>query len=218
MPEKPIIPLFPLPLVVCPDEQLPLHIFEERYKEMVAFCRAGDDRGMPIPFGVSLAYNNKLYNIGCAVRLEETVNEYEDGRLDIITLGETRYKMGEVIRDKSYLQASVIYFDDDDTEPVDMALRQKALTLHLKLVELVKGKTDVEGYEPTERASFRIAHSAGLDVMQKQRLLEMTSENERLKEIVAHFERVIPDIERTEEIKRRVLSNGHFKNLRSMDF
>lgn len=217
MAEKTIIPLFPLPLVVCPSEPLPLHIFEERYKAMIAYCRSGMEQGQSKPFGVSLAYNNKLYQIGCAVELDEIVREYEDGRLDIITTGVMRYRMFEIYKDKPYMQAAVEYFDDDDLS-INPSLRQRAITLHLKLMELINGETTVEDYDSDERASFRIAHNAGFDVLQKQKLLEMTSENARLEFIVEHFERVIPEIERAEEIKRRVRSNGHFKNLRSMDF
>ncbi|MGQ9805119.1 MAG: LON peptidase substrate-binding domain-containing protein [Chlorobiales bacterium] len=217
MADKNIIPLFPLPLVVCPSETLPLHIFEERYKAMIAYCRSGLEYGRGKPFGVSLAYNNKLYSVGCTVDLEEIVNEYADGRLDIITTGAMRYRMLEIYKDKPYMQASVEFFDDDDVV-LDTSLRQRAITLHLKLMELINGETTVQEYDSDERASFRIAHNAGFDVLQKQKLLEMTSENARLEFIVEHFERIIPEIERAEEIKRRVRSNGHFKNLRSLDF
>lgn len=217
MSDKQIIPLFPLPLVVCPGETLPLHIFEDRYKQMISFCRGQDENAQPSPFGVSLAYNNKLYGVGCSVQIEEIVKEYGDGRLDITTIGLTRYKMLEVYKDLPYIRASVEYFDDDDPEPVDVMLRERAVTLHQRLNELVKGETLQEDYARSERASFQISHSAGFDVVQKQRILEMTSENKRLQAIIDHFERVIPDIEKAEEIKRRVLSNGHFKNLRSFD-
>ncbi|KER09587.1 MAG: hypothetical protein HY22_10860 [[Candidatus Thermochlorobacteriaceae] bacterium GBChlB] len=217
MSEKTIIPLFPLPLVVCPDETLPLHIFEERYKAMIAFCRPAAAGGAPKPFGVSLAYNNKLYPIGCTVLIEEIVNEYEDGRLDIITVGAMRYKMLETYKDKPYMRAAVEFFDDDG-EATDNNLRQKAIALHLKFIELLNGETTVEEYDADERVSFRIAHSAGFDVIQKQKVLEMTNENARLELLIEHFEKNIPEIERTEEIKRRVRSNGHFKNLRSLDF
>jgi Lon protease-like protein len=217
MAEKTIIPLFPLPLVVCPTEPLPLHIFEERYKAMIAACRSLDGVNRSKPFGVSLAYNNKLYPVGCTVEIDEIVNEYDDGRLDIITSGVTRYRMSELYKEKPYMQAAVEFFDDEDSG-VDFGLRQRAVALHLKLNELVSGELTIEDMDETDRASFRIVHSAGFDVQQKQKLLEMTSENERLEYIVEHFERVIPEIEHAEEIKRRVRSNGHFKNLRSLDF
>lgn len=217
MSESQIIPLFPLPLVVCPGESLPLHIFEDRYKQMIAFCRGQNETGEPSPFGVSLAYNNKLYNIGCTVRIENIVKEYGDGRLDISTTGQTRYRMLEVHKDLPYIRASVEFFDDDDPEPVDIMLRERAIALHQRLNELVKGEVMQEDYAHAALPSFLIAHSAGFDVVQKQRILEMTSENQRLQAIIAHFERVIPDIEKAEEIKRRILSNGHFKNLRSFD-
>lgn len=211
MAEKSTIPIFPLPLVVCPEETLPLHIFEERYKAMIAYCRSENK-----PFGVSLAYNNKLYPIGCAVELEEIVTEYPDGRMDIITIGVMRYKMLETYKDKPYMRAAVEFFDDDG-EPTDPSLRQRVITLHLKFIELLQGETTIEDYDLNERVSFRVAQSAGFDVLQKQKVLEMTNENKRLELLIEHFEKIIPDIERTEEIKRRVRSNGHFKNLRSFD-
>ncbi|NTW48330.1 MAG: ATP-dependent protease [Chlorobiales bacterium] len=217
MSDKQIIPLFPLPLVVCPGELLPLHIFEDRYKQMIAFCRGQNEDKQTSPFGVSLAYNNKLYNIGCSVRIEEIVKEYGDGRLDITTVGLMRYKMLEIYKDLPYIRASVEFFDDDDPEPFDLMLRERAIALHQRLNELVKGEAIQDDFAHSEQTSFQITHSAGFDVVQKQRILEMTSENQRLHAIVTHFERVIPDIEKAEEIKRRVLSNGHFKNLRSSD-
>lgn len=190
---------------------MPLHIFEERYKAMIAYCRSENK-----PFGVSLAYNNKLYPIGCAVELEEIVTEYPDGRMDIITIGVMRYKMLETYKDKPYMRAAVEFFDDDG-EPTDPSLRQRVITLHLKFIELLQGETTIEDYDLNERVSFRVAQSAGFDVLQKQKVLEMTNENKRLELLIEHFEKIIPDIERTEEIKRRVRSNGHFKNLRSFD-
>jgi Lon protease-like protein len=217
MSDKQIIPLFPLPLVVCPGELLPLHIFEDRYKQMIAFCRGQNEDKQTSSFGVSLAYNNKLYNIGCSVRIEEIVKEYGDGRLDITTVGLMRYKMLEIYKDLPYIRASVEFFDDDDPEPFDLMLRERAIALHQRLNELVKGEAIQDDFAHSEQTSFQITHSAGFDVVQKQRILEMTSENQRLHAIVTHFERVIPDIEKAEEIKRRVLSNGHFKNLRSSD-
>jgi Lon protease-like protein len=217
MSDQQIIPLFPLPLVVCPGELLPLHIFEDRYKQMISFCRGQNENGQTSAFGVSLAYNNKLYNIGCSVQIEEIVKEYADGRLDITTLGLTRYKMLEVYKDLPYVRASVEYFDDDELEAVDPMLHERAIALHQRLSELVKGETTESINLYSERASFQIAHSAGFDVVQKQRIMEMTGENQRLQAIITHFERIIPDIEKAEEIKRRVLSNGHFKNLRSFD-
>jgi len=217
MPELHLIPLFPLPVVVCPTEPLPLHIFEDRYKQMIADCRREMLGDKPLPFGVSLAYNNKLYTIGCSVEIAEVVNEYPDGQLDIITTGLTRYKMIETYRDRAYMRAQVEYFEDDDHH-VDLLQRERAITLHMKFRELIQGETFVEEYEETDSVSFRIAHSSGFDVLQKQKLLEMRSETERLLFIISYFEKAIPEIERSEEIKRRVRSNGHFKNFDSPNF
>ncbi len=216
MSDKTIIPLFPLPLVVCPGESLPLHIFEERYKEMIAYCRGNESQPASL-FGVSLAYNNKLYSIGCAVKIENIVKEYSDGRLDVINIGMKRYKMNEIYKDKSYVRASIDYFEDDESVDIDPLLVEKAINLHKKLNELIKGEAESQVIPEGQEVSFFLAHSAGFDVLQKQQVIEMLSENKRLEFLIEHFEKVIPEIERTEEIKRRVLSNGHFKNLRSSD-
>ncbi|ACF12727.1 peptidase S16 lon domain protein [Chloroherpeton thalassium ATCC 35110] len=222
MSQKHIIPLFPLPLVVCPDEKLPLHIFEERYKAMIAYCLGTETvenekgRGEGI-FGVSLAYNNKLYSVGCAVKIEEIVKKYDDGRMDIVTVGLKRYRMLELDKESSYIRAEIEYFGDEEADPADVIQRERAIAMHSRLSELVKGQPQQDVFSFNGDVSFKIAHSAGLDVLQKQKILEMTSENARLQALIAHFEKVIPDIEKAEEIKRRVLSNGHFKNLRSFD-
>lgn len=217
MSDKTILPLFPLPLVVCPGESLPLHIFEERYKEMIAFCRSSESQ-LESQFGVSLAYNNKLYSIGCSVRIEDIVKEYSDGRLDIINIGVKRYKMVEIFKDKSYVRASIEFFDDEDEDALaDSSLVQNAILLHKKLNEIIKGEGKVVEIPSGQKISFALAHSSGLDVLQKQRVIEMISETKRLEFLVEHYEKVLPEIERTEEIKRRILSNGHFKNFRSPD-
>jgi Lon protease-like protein len=206
------IPLFPLPLVVCPTEELPLHIFEERYKTMIADCTASD-----VGFGVSLIYNNKFYPTGCLCNIEEIVKTYEDGQMDIQTFGYRRYNVRATYKDKPYMTGEVEFFDDPPEMPAT-GLRDKAVTLHIKLIEIIKGRTEISGYESVKQVSFQIAHNAGLDVFQKQKLIETRSENSRLKQLIEHFEKIIPDIEKAEEIKRRVNSNGHFKNLRSTDF
>ena len=119
-----VIPLFPLPLVVLPGEIVPLHVFEERYKAMIADCRAGS--GPARPFGIALARGKEVHAAGCTVSIVEVMREYEDGRLDIVTVGQTRFRVRELFRDRPYHTAEVEYFGDRD-EPVDAALRRRAI-------------------------------------------------------------------------------------------
>ncbi|HEY1493608.1 MAG TPA: LON peptidase substrate-binding domain-containing protein, partial [Candidatus Solibacter sp.] len=104
-----LIPLFPLQLVVFPRTQLPLHIFEERYKEMV-----GNAIRDSTEFGVVLAKEEGIVNAGCTVLVDKVLEMYPDGRMDIMTRGQQRFEIVRLIEEKDYLQAEVTYFDDED--------------------------------------------------------------------------------------------------------
>ena len=103
------IPLFPLGVVLLPDMQLPLHIFEERYKRMIADCLAED-----IPFGIVLFDGQSIRAVGCLARITEVMERYDDGRLDIMTRGEERFVIQELIEDRAYMEARVFFFDDTE--------------------------------------------------------------------------------------------------------
>ena len=107
------IPLFPLGVVLLPRMPLPLHIFEERYKEMVARCL--DEN---LPFGVVYASGSRFQSNGCSARIERVLKEYDDGRSDILTLGEHRFTVDQVHEHRSYFEADVSFFED---EPLDGA-------------------------------------------------------------------------------------------------
>ena len=101
------IPLFPLGVVLVPDSQLPLHIFEERYKLMINMCL--DEKKV---FGIVYFNGNEVSNIGCTARILKVQKRYADGRMDIITCGDRRFLIHELIDEKAYLQAGIEYFDD----------------------------------------------------------------------------------------------------------
>ncbi len=117
-----LIPLFPLQLVVFPRTNLPLHIFEERYKEMTGRVMRENSQ-----FGVVLAKQEGIVNAGCTVSVEKLMHVYPDGRMDLLTRGQTRFQIAELNEEKSYLQAEVAYFDDDDPTPAPPELRRRAL-------------------------------------------------------------------------------------------
>jgi len=121
MPSR-LVPLFPLQVVVFPRTDLALHIYEDRYKAMVGEAvRDGSE------FGVVLAQQDGIVNIGCTVVVERVVHTYPDGRLDILTRGRRRFEIVALNEEKSYLQGEPAFFDDDDLSPVPPDLRERCL-------------------------------------------------------------------------------------------
>ena len=200
------LPLFPLGLVLYPHERLPLHIFEERYKDLSRYCLEHD-----APFGIVFADGGELATIGCTARIQEVVNRYDDGRLDIVVEGEQRFHLGQLYDRESYITADVELLEDEAAE-IDMALKERVITQHMKLLELAGRTVRPTLYEGVAHLSFVLAQNAGLDTPQKQKVLELNSENDRIRYLIDHFEGLIPRVEQREDVRRRIRSNGHFKD------
>jgi len=200
------LPLFPLDLVFYPDERLPLHIFEQRYKDLTRYCLDHD-----AAFGIVRTEGDDFAAVGTTARIHEVVNRYEDGRLDIVVHGEQRFRLQEVYDEKSYYTADATIVEDED-DTADPSLRERVITQHMKLLELAGRTVRPDLYDGVESLSFTLAQNAALDDDQKQELLERTSESDRIQFLVAHFETLIPRLERESDAKRRIRSNGHFKD------
>lgn len=200
------LPLFPLGLVLYPHERLPLHIFEGRYKDLSRYCLEND-----APFGIVFADEGELAAIGCTARIQDVVNRYDDGRLDIVVEGEQRFYINEIYDRESYITADVELLNDETTE-VDVALKERVITQHMKLLELAGRTVRPTLYEDVAQLSYVLAQNAGLDTPQKQRVLELGGEKERIQYLVDHFESLIPRVEQREDVRRRIRSNGHFKD------
>ncbi len=201
------LPLFPLGLVLYPDEQLPLHIFEERYKDLTAYCLEHD-----VPFGIVRFDSGRLAEVGTTARIERVANRYDDGRLDIIVRGEERFRLDTVHERKSYMTADVDLFDDEVPVEAEADLRERVITQHMKLLELAGRTVRPDLYVDVDRLSFVLAQNAGLSGDQKQELLEIDREAERIEYLIEHFESLIPRIEQKEDFRRKIRSNGHFKD------
>jgi len=200
------LPLFPLSLVLYPGEQLSLHIFEERYKDLTAYCLEHD-----VPFGIVRVEDEEWADVGTTARIEQVAKRYEDGRADIIVQGEERFRIQDVHERFSYYTADVALLEDEDTS-IDLELKERVITQHMKLLELAGRTVRPDLYEDVDRLSFVLAQNGALDGSQKQELLEHTTENERIRYLIHHFESVIPRIEQQEGVQRRIRSNGHFKD------
>ena len=210
MPDS-IIPLFPLSIVVFPEQAVPLHIFEERYKAMIADCRNAEIGGAASPFGISLQGEASVHQVGCSVLLHQVLREYEDGRLDIIGVGSRRYRCLEVFEDKPYYTAAVEFFEDEPEEPQpDLAENTQAM-----FVELLAALQE-HGERPTPEeippGSFQLSTRIALTAAQKQQLLEITSENRRLEVLTGHLENLIPAVHEHQENLRKVRANGRPKS------
>lgn len=200
------LPLFPLNLVLYPGERLPLHIFEDRYKELTTYCLDHD-----VPFGVIRTDGETMADVGTTARIQEVGTRYEDGRMDIVVEGEERFRLLELHEQKSYYTADVELLEDPE-ENVDLSLKERVITQHMKLLELAGRTVRPDLYENVSTLSYVLAQNAALEEEQKQELLELSSENERIRYLVRHFETLIPRVELEEDVQRRIRSNGHFKD------
>jgi Lon protease-like protein len=197
-----LLPLFPLRLVLLPGASLPLHIFEDRYKEMI-----GEALKNSTEFGVVQAGDKGILNIGCTATVSEVVNRYDDGRLDIVTVGRRRFEIFMLDEEKSYLRGAVTFFDDDDdAEPAPVELKAVALA---GLKVLSGGQESVEPQDYADpRISFKVGHLIA-DLPFRQMLLGLRSETDRLKQIASYLPEYLAKLKRVEHVKKVAPTNGH---------
>lgn len=207
------IPLFPLPLVVFPQQALPLHIFEPRYRQLLADIRRDKEDGQEPLIGICLGQDSAVHaDVGCAVSLDKVLNEYADGRADIVTLGRRRFRLGQITHERAYLMVEVEYLEDTQSED-DPELLLRAQRGYARLLELAQEESGMRFEGTPPQNAFQIAQSAALRLEAKQQVLEMTSEKERLQELCRHFDELVPHLESRRAAKLKVHSNGHAKKL-----
>jgi Lon protease-like protein len=207
------IPIFPLALVVFPGEPLHLHIFEERYKQLINDCFA-----LKKPFGIPSVIGDKMQELGTVVEITEISKVYEDGKMDIKTKGIKVFKTLELIRelpDKLYSGAIVTYtgnvMDGEKKVMQDILLRIR------KIHEQIGASKDFK--KPDEELiSFDIAHHIGLTTEEEYMMLEYHQEMHRLEYIKRHLKKVMGVMDEVENMKTKIRMNGHFKNLEGFDF
>jgi Lon protease-like protein len=190
-----LLPIFPLELVLLPGVPLPLHIFEPRYKEMIAECLEKKK-----PFGVVRASSEGVAEIGCTAEIVSVLKKYDDGRMDIMARGVERFEVIEVSQERSFLQAEIVVLEDEDknedrtSRPAAEVLAQ-AVRLHAEIAKLT-------GAEPTGpddhgcNLSYLLAGSLPLDLDFKQSLLTCRSEAKRLQAVVGYLVGFVPALRR----------------------
>ncbi len=197
-----LLPLFPLQLVAFPGSAIPLHIFEERYKEMV-----GEAEARGAEFGIVLAREGGIVNAGCTVVVEKVLRRYPDGRFDLIARGRRRFEIVSLDQEKDYLRGEVRYFEDEVEEPVSAELRQRAGEAFARIQ---KALSDAKAADPDMNhplLSFQLAQMVeDLDfqnMMQRSR-----SEAERLRMFAEFAEGYISRRLYAEKMKQAAPLNG----------
>jgi Lon protease-like protein len=198
-----LLPIFPLDLVLLPGTPLPLHIFEPRYKEMIAECLERNQ-----VFGVVRAKEGGIADFGCTAEIVTVTKKYDDGRMDIVTQGRDRFEVVQVSQERSFLQAEVLYLRDENGAATPERIQQ-AMSLHSEIMTLVGAvPEDASGIE-ARQLSFRLAGALPLDLDFKQALLAMKSEAERLEAVISLFGNILPGMRRTMNVRRKAGGNGH---------
>ena len=194
-----LLPLFPLSLVLLPQNIVPLHIFEERYREMI-----GEALENQTEFGIVLAANDGILNVGCTATVERVLRRYDDGRLDIIGLGRRRFRIEELDQERSFLRAKVEFFEDME-EFAPEELQTKAREVH----DRFESSADL----PTQGGalSFMLSQSVR-DVEVRQQLLMSRSESERLRLLIDFLPKQRERETYVVHMKEVAPRNGHGKH------
>lgn len=198
----PLLPLFPLDVVLFPGTPLPLHIFEPRYKEMIGECRANGSA-----FGVVRALEQGIAEVGCTAEIVGITKEYDDGRLDLVAEGRTRFEVIELNRERAFLRADIVFLPDEPGAP-SLEDRARAVESHRQILDLAGAVQDLSSAHP-ETLSFHLAGSLPLDLDFKQKLLAMGSEAERMHTVASYLGTLLPNLRRAAHAREKAGGNGH---------
>ncbi len=207
------IPIFPLGVVVFPGEQLNLHIFEPRYRQLIQDC-FGENRS----FGIPIVLKNNVSEMGTLVTITEIVQVHEDGKMDIRTRGQKVFRMLELVKtipEKLYSGAIVHYPDNDERQNSKLALQVIAAIRELH--NLIQVSKDFKKPD-TELCSYDLAHHAGLSLEEEYEFLGLLYESQRLEYLKQHLSKVLPVVTGMESLKERIQLNGHFRELKGFNF
>jgi Lon protease-like protein len=208
MPEPPSrgFPLFPLGIVALPFESVPLHIFEDRYRKMIGRCLEADPESPEREFGIVWLSDEELKAVGCACQIEQVVERMEDGRLNIVARGTRPFRLLER-QDELPYPAGVVEFLGETAEDPDAEASDTARELYRELVRQATDR-EIEQSELDEMDAYRMAATVEFGVDAKQELLELRSENARLRLLAMLIRAAIERLEHVERAQVRALSNG----------
>lgn len=198
------IPLFPLDVVLFPGAALPLHIFEERYKQMIGECLRQKST-----FGVVRARREGLAVVGCTADITTVLNRYDDGRIDILCQGSDRFEIELLDDTRDFLQAEVDFISDDG-QNATREQREQCAAMHFEMLHLSGSNgQDFPRLDLSAPVSLTLAATIPSDLVFKQDLLSMRSDAQRSLRLIEFYEAVLPKL-RIGAMTQKVSSgNGH---------
>jgi Lon protease-like protein len=200
----PLLPLFPLDVVLLPGTPLPLHIFEPRYKEMIGECLANETQ-----FGVIRAVEQGIADIGCTAEIVTVTKQYPDGRLDLVAEGRSRFEVLNLNRERSFLRADVLFVPDEPAT-TNSGEGTRAVELHREILSLAGAVQDLSAADENA-LSFHLAGSLPLDLDLKQQLLAMRSEGQRMQTLATYLESIMPNLRRAAHAREKSGGNGNVR-------
>jgi Lon protease-like protein len=200
-----LLPLFPLQVVLFPGAQLPLHIFEDRYKEMMG--EVIRERG---EFGVVLASEKGIVSTGCTATVETVLRTYPDGRMDVLTRGRRRFEIERLNDDRAFLRGQVEFFDDDVASPIEPSVQASAIEGFNEFQKLASSDILDPAFATEPQLSFRLAQAVR-DLTFRQHLLVSRSEADRIKRLAEFFPSHLAREKHSQRVKDTAPRNGHGK-------
>ena len=207
------IPIFPLSIVIYPGEEVPLHIFEPRYKQLINDCKEAKKS-----LGIPAVINNRVSELGTLVEITDINKVYDNGEMDIKTRGQKIFRILEevkVVPDKLYSGAIVNYHNNK--EEGNEVLMKKVVNGIRELHKLLKISNEFKKPDG-ELKSYDVAHHAGLSIEEEYELLGLMNELQRQEYLKRHLAKVLPVVAEMETLKEKIKLNGHFKNLEGLKF
>jgi Lon protease-like protein len=195
------IGLFPLQIVLLPTERVPLHVFEERYKELIGECLAGDSE-----FGLVYADDEGVRDIGTRGRVAQVVTRFPDGRLNVLVDGGERFRLQELTSGRSFHTGVVSALEDDD-DPAGAEAVERALGSFARLREVTGSDVDAPAAGGAQ-LSFELASRVDLPAGEKLALLSEVSERRRMELVAEFFEAALARAERARTASERASTNG----------
>jgi Lon protease-like protein len=201
------IPLFPLEVVLFPGMPLPLHIFEPRYRIMLARCI-----NEKIEFGIILAAGTEIAKIGCTAEIVEKLKEYPDGRVDILCEGRALFRLIDVLNEKEYQEAIADYLPEDIL-PQDSKQEAELIERFQVCHTLVFGQPWIASSRDTDLSlAFQMAARLPLELEAKQNLLEMPEESARQAFLLLRINELLPQLAQRQRLRKIAGGNGHGLN------
>jgi len=204
-----LLPQFPLQIVVYPNENLNLHIFEPRYRQLI---KESEENG--VTFGIPTFLNGRVMPYGTEVQLLSIEKRHEGGAMDVKTKGLGVYRTEQFINPipgKLYAGATIVRLETD--HEFEWTLNEKILTHLIELFDLLNiDKRLPDG--PSDFITYDVAHHAGMSTEQEYELLILKTEKERQNFLISHLEQFLPMVREMRNLQQRALLNGHFKDLK----